>query len=106
VLLTKVGDVRAGGLEYPQAEQSKHGHQREVTWVRRFPGGGEQGLELQVGEPSVGDSAGTAGRRTCSAGKCSKMPSITQVRWNPAVTENRRDTVDGLNRRISCIHRM
>ena len=31
---------------------------------------------------------------------------MTQVRQNPAATENRRDTVEGLNRRISCIHRM
>ena len=31
-------------------------------------------------KPSVGDSAGTAGRRTCSAGECSRMPSRTQVR--------------------------
>jgi hypothetical protein len=30
--------------------------------------------------PRVGDSAGTAGRRTCSAGECSMMPSRTQVR--------------------------
>ena len=29
----------------------EHGHQREVVRVGRFPGGGEQGLELQVGEP-------------------------------------------------------
>jgi Arc/MetJ family transcription regulator len=28
---------------------------------------------------------------------------MTRVRWNPAVTENRRETVEGLNRRISCI---
>ena len=34
VLLTKVGDVRAGGLEDPQAEQPEHGHQGEVAWVR------------------------------------------------------------------------
>ena len=56
--------------------------------------------------PSVGDSGGTDGRRTCSAGECSSTPSITHVRQNPAATENRRDTVDGLNRRSSCIHRM
>ena len=31
---------------------------------------------------------------------------MTQVRYNPATTEKRRETVDGLNRRISCIHRM
>jgi hypothetical protein len=48
VLFTKVGDVRAGGFEDPQAE---HGHQREVVPVGRLPGGHEQGLELQVREP-------------------------------------------------------
>jgi hypothetical protein len=30
--------------------------------------------------PSVGDSGGTVGRRTCSAGECSKGPLMTQVR--------------------------
>jgi hypothetical protein len=30
--------------------------------------------------PRVGDSAGTAGRRTCSAGECGMSPSMTQVR--------------------------
>jgi hypothetical protein len=29
--------------------------------------------------PSVGDSGGTAGRRTCSAGEWSSRPSTTQV---------------------------
>ena len=47
VLLAEAGDVRAGGLEDPQAEQ---GHQREIARVRRVPGRGEQGLELQVRE--------------------------------------------------------
>jgi hypothetical protein len=41
VLLAEVGDVRAGGLEDPQAQQAEHGHQREVGRVRRFSGGGE-----------------------------------------------------------------
>jgi len=31
---------------------------------------------------------------------------MTQVRQNPAATENRRDTVEGLKRQISRIHRM
>jgi len=31
---------------------------------------------------------------------------MTQVRQNPAATENRRDTVEDWNRRISCIQRM
>jgi hypothetical protein len=30
--------------------------------------------------PRVGDSEGTEGRRTCSAGECSSRPSKTQVR--------------------------
>ena len=34
VFLAEVGDVRAGGLEDPQAEQAEHGHQREVAWMR------------------------------------------------------------------------
>jgi hypothetical protein len=54
VFLAEVGDVGAGGLENPQAEQAEHGHQREVVPVRRLPGGGEQSLELQVREPEGG----------------------------------------------------
>jgi hypothetical protein len=30
MLLAVVADVRAGGLKDPQAEQTEHGHQREV----------------------------------------------------------------------------
>jgi hypothetical protein len=54
VLLTQAGDVRAGGLEDPQARQAEHGRQREVIPVRRLAGGGEQGPELQAGEPGGG----------------------------------------------------
>ena len=50
VLLAKVSDIRAGGFKDPQAQQAEHGHQREVARVGRLPGGGEQGLELQVRE--------------------------------------------------------
>ena len=80
VFFPKVADVGPGGFEDPQAQQPQHGYQREVARVGGFAGGGEQGLELQVGEPSVGDSGGTEGRRTCSAGECSSRPSMTQVR--------------------------
>ena len=69
VLLAYVGDVGSGGFEDPQAEQSEHGYQREVARVWGVAGGSEQGLGLQVSEPRVGDSGGTAGRRTCSAGE-------------------------------------
>jgi hypothetical protein len=51
VLFAQISDVRTGGLEDPQAEQPGHGHQREAARVRRLAGGGQQGLELQVGEP-------------------------------------------------------
>jgi hypothetical protein len=34
VLFAEVGDVRAGGLEDPQAEEAEHGHEREVARVR------------------------------------------------------------------------
>ena len=54
MLFPEVGNVCAGGLEDPQAEQPKHGDQREVAWMRRLAGGGEQGLELQVGEAQGG----------------------------------------------------
>jgi hypothetical protein len=54
VLLAEIGDVRASGFEDPQAEQPEHGHQREVVRGRRLPGGGEQGLELQVSKPEGG----------------------------------------------------
>ena len=80
VLFAEVGDVHAGGFEDPQIQQAEHGHQSKVVPVGGLAGGGQQGLELQVGEPELGDSAGTAGRRTCSAGEFSSTPSMTQVR--------------------------
>jgi hypothetical protein len=55
--------------------------------------------------PSVGDSGGTIGRRTWSAGEYSTIPSITQMRYKPVTTAMRRATVEGLNWRTSCIHR-
>jgi hypothetical protein len=54
VVLAEVGDVGAGGFEDPQAEQPEHGHQRQVARILGVAGGGEQGLELQVGEPKGG----------------------------------------------------
>ena len=50
VLFAEVGDIRAGGLEDPQAQQPQHGDQGEVVPVGGLAGGGQQGLELQVGE--------------------------------------------------------
>ena len=54
VFFAEVVDVCGGAFEDPQAQQPEHDHQREVTSVRRFVGGSEQGLEVQVGEPQAG----------------------------------------------------
>ena len=51
VFFAEIGDVGAGGLEDPQAEEPEHGHEGEVAGIAGLAGGGEQGLELQVGEP-------------------------------------------------------
>lgn len=40
-----------GGFEDTQAEQSEHGRKREVARVCGLAARGEQGLELQMGEP-------------------------------------------------------
>ena len=51
MFLAQVADVRAGGLEDPQAQQPEHGHKGEVVPVGGLAGCGEQGFELQVREP-------------------------------------------------------
>ena len=76
VLFAGVGDVRGGGLEDPRAGQPGHGHQGEVARIGGLAGRGEQGHGLRVGEPGVGDPAGTAGRWTCSAGDCARVPTV------------------------------
>jgi hypothetical protein len=54
VFLAEIVDVRAGGFEDPQPEQPEQADQREVVQVGRVPAGGEQRLELQVGQPEGG----------------------------------------------------
>jgi hypothetical protein len=54
VFLAQVADVSTGRFVDPQAQQPEHGHQREVILVRGLARGGQQGLELQVGEPKRG----------------------------------------------------
>jgi hypothetical protein len=55
VLLAEVGDVRAGGLEDPQAEQAEHGHQREIARVRRLAGWVSRASNCRWVNPRVGD---------------------------------------------------
>jgi hypothetical protein len=80
VLFAEVVDVSGGGFEDRQPQQAGLGDEREVVAVGGLPGGGQQRLELQVGESDGRGYAGTAGGRTCSAGECCRTPSITQVR--------------------------
>jgi hypothetical protein len=74
VLFAEVGDIGAGGFEDPKAQQAGHGQQREVVPVRRFPGGGEQRLELQAGEPEGGRFGGDCGAADVLGG-CQRMMS-------------------------------
>jgi hypothetical protein len=54
VFFSEVVDVGAAGFEDPQPEQAEHRDQGEVVGVGRLPGGGDQGLELQVPEAEGG----------------------------------------------------
>jgi hypothetical protein len=89
-----------------RARAAQHRDDGEVAAVGRLPSGGQHGLELQVYQPERGDSAGTCGRHTYSAGERSRTPTITHVREKPATTDMRRDTVDGRYRRTSSSQRM
>jgi len=89
VLLAEVGDVGAGGFEDPQAQQAEHRHKGEVARVRRVPGGGEQGLELQVREPTVrrgqpGVPIWTSARFDL-AGHGSSSPMVRQAIGTPSM---------------------
>jgi len=50
VFLAEVADVGGAGFEDPQAQEPEHRDQGEVVRVRGEAGGGEDGLELQVGQ--------------------------------------------------------
>jgi hypothetical protein len=105
VFLAEIDDVEAGCFEDPQAEQPEQAHSAKSYRFGEVRAAVSSAPSWRWVSPSVGDSGGTKGRRTCSAGECSSRPSMTAVRWNPATTDIRRDVMDGLNWRISCLHR-
>ena len=64
VFLAQVFDVGVGGFEDAQPQQAEERHQGEVAGLGRGAGSGQQGFELQVGQPQGRDSTETRGRRT------------------------------------------
>jgi len=80
VLLAEIADVRARGLEDSQAQQPQHGTKAKSFRLADWRAAVSRASNCRWVNPRVGDSAGTAGRRTCSAGEYSRTPSITQVR--------------------------
>jgi hypothetical protein len=80
MFLAEILDIGAAGFGDAESEQAEHRDQGEVEPVGRLPGRGQDRFELQMGSPSTGDSFGTRGRRTYSAGECSRTTSMTQVR--------------------------
>jgi hypothetical protein len=80
VFLAEVGDVGAGGLEDAQTEQAEHRHQAKSLMFDDSRAAASVASNWRWVSPSVGDSAGTVGRRTYSAGECERTPSLTQVR--------------------------
>jgi hypothetical protein len=73
-------NVRAGCLENAQTKESEHGDQGEVVDVSESRDALSIASNCRWLRPRVGDSGETWGRRTYSAGECSRSPSITQVR--------------------------
>ena len=80
MLVTEVADIRAGGLEIRRPSSpsmaTKAKSFRLADWRAAVSGASN----CRWVNPRVGDSAGTAGRRTYSAGEWSITPSTTQVR--------------------------
>ena len=54
VLVAEVGEVGAGGVEDPRAEQAGQGRRREAAGAGACRAAGEQRLDLPVGEPQGG----------------------------------------------------
>jgi hypothetical protein len=96
----------ACGLEDPQTEQPQHGHQREVARVWRLAGGGEQGPGLQAGEPQGRWPGGHRRAADVLGGRVFQHAVEDAGPVEPGHDENLREMVEGLNRRISCIHTM
>ena len=70
--------VTGGDLDISEVNAGvEHGRDESTAeHMRVRPGGMDASGYGELAQAA----AGTAGRRTCSAGECSRMPSMTQVR--------------------------
>jgi hypothetical protein len=67
--LAEVLDARAGRFEDPQAEESEQGHEGESLTFWDVRPAASMASNCKWLRPRVGDSGGTGGRRTWSAGE-------------------------------------
>ena len=77
---TESFDVATGGLEDPQAKKAEHADERRALGLGESRPAIKSASNWRWDRPRVGDSGGTRGRRTCSAGDCASTPSMTAVR--------------------------
>lgn len=80
VLMSEVGDVDAGSLEDLQPQRTQHGDEGEACWLSESQAAVNIASNYRCVNRRVGDYAATFGRRTYSAGECSRTPSMTVVR--------------------------
>jgi hypothetical protein len=80
VFFTQVANAGAGGFEDPQASSPSMATSAKSYRFADSRAAVSRASNCRWVNPSVGDSGGTDGRRTCSAGECSSTPSITHVR--------------------------
>jgi hypothetical protein len=80
VFLAEVADVRAGGLMIRRPSRPSMATTAKSYGLADWRAAVSRASNCRCVNPRADDSAGTAGRRTYSAGECSRTPSMTQVR--------------------------
>ena len=83
MLLAEVGDVRAGCLEIRSPSRPSIATSAKSYRLADSRAAVSIASNCRWVNPSVGDSGGTAGRRTCSTGECSSTPFILRCGRTP-----------------------
>jgi len=78
--LVEVADVGAAGFEDPQPEQAEHATRAKSNTFGEVRAVDSIASNCRFVSPSIGESGGTLGRQTYSAGEWAKISSNTQVR--------------------------